>query len=186
MKRQHVPAAPRIPASGLLLSAVLLTSVFVSAAAAAPIRLGNLPLSVEPGEKLLLLTDAAIQKTFGAANRPDAVFFSSDKKVSMAFEWRDIKLANADVNTMLDKFPAVIRSQVPGVKTMKQQLLSLNGNSWADFVFVAPGKAGDVRREMLITSAQGRMLVLTISSNLADYSRNEADVKAMTDSIRLN
>ena len=186
MKRQHTLAAPGFSAPSLLLSAVLLASASVTVVSAAPIRLGNLPLSVEPGEKLLLLTDAAIQRTFGAGNRPDAVFFSSDKKVSMAFEWRDIKLASGDVNTMLDKFPAVIRSQVPGVKTMKQQLLSLNGNNWADFVFVAPGKTGDVRREMLITSAQGRMLVLTISSNVADYSKNETDVKAMIDSIRLN
>ena len=30
------------------------------------------------------------------------------------------------------------------------------------------------------------MLVLTISSNLADYGKNEADVKALTNTIDLN
>ena len=163
-----------------------LTLAALTVALAVPAKLANLPISVEPNDRLLILSDAGIQKAFPSGNRPDAVFLSNDSKVSMTFEWRDTRLAAADVNTMLAQFPAVIRSQVPGVRSLKQQLLSVNGNSWADFVFVAAGKAGDVRREMMITSAQGRMLVLTISSNLADYGKNEIDVKALTSSIRVN
>lgn len=179
---------PRLrPAARLLVSLTL--ALLVPAALAAPVRLPNLPVSFEPSTKLMVLNDAGIQKIFPSGNRPDAVMLSADNKISLAFEWRDAKLPASDVNTMLTQFPAVLRSQVPGIKTLKQQLVNLNGASWADFVFVTGGKtaaAGDVRREMLITSAQGRMLVLTISSNLADYSRHEADVRALTGSLRLN
>ena len=169
-----------------LLPALLLTSALAFTASAAPIKLTNLPISLEPGDKLFVLSDAGIQKAFPTGNRPDAVFLSKDSKLSLTFEWRATKLGSADVNTMLTQFPTVIRAQVPGIKSLKQQALNLNGDTWADFVFVAPGKTGDVRREMLITSAQGRMLVLTISSNLSDYGKNEADVQALTSSIRLN
>ena len=182
MKRHRRLSAPRILASGL---SVLAAAALVSATAA-PIKLTNLPLTLDPGAKLFVLSDAGIQKTFPVGSRPDAVFLSKDSKLSMTFEWRATKLAAADINTMLTQFPAVIRAQVPGIKSLKQQPVTLNGDTWADFVFVAPGKAGDVRREMLITSAQGRMLVLTISSNLADYGKNEADVKALTNTIDLN
>ena len=177
------------PARSALRLSPLALALLVPAVLAVPAKLGNLPVSFEPSTKLMVLNDAGIQKVFPSGNRPDAVLLSGDSKVSMAFEWRDAKLATNDVNTMLAQFPAVIRSQVPGIKTLKQQLVNMNGNSWADFVFVTAGKtatSGDVRREMLITSAQGRMLVLTISSSMVDYARNEADVKAVTSSIRLN
>ncbi|GGJ63618.1 hypothetical protein [Deinococcus aquiradiocola] len=157
-----------------------------SLAHAATSPIPNLPLSLDTGERLQMLTDKGVQKIFPAGNRPEAVFLSPDSKLSLAFEWRDAKLNKADVATMLTQFPTVIRAQVPGIKSLKQQMVTLNGNEWADFVFVAPSRTGDVRREMLITSAQGRMLVLTISSTIADYSKNEADVKAFTNSIKLN
>lgn len=156
----------------------------LGSALAAPIRLPNLPLSVEPGERLRLLSDAGIQKAFPDSHRPEAMFLSSDGKVSLSFEWRQAKLGAADLNTMLTRFPAVIRAQVPGIRSLKQSLITVNGHSWADFTFVAPGKAGDVRRELLITNLQGRMLVLTVSSSLADYGRNEAAVRTLTASLR--
>jgi hypothetical protein len=174
------------PSVRLVVPLTLLASALLSTVWAAPVKLGNLPLSLEAGNKLMVLNDTGIQKIFPTGNRPDAVMLSSDKKVSLAFEWRDIKLTKSDVNVMLAQFPAVIRAQVPGIKTLSQNLINMNGSTWADFVFVASGKAGDVRREMLITSAQDRMLVLTISSNVADYPKNEPDVKALTGSIRLN
>lgn len=185
MKRlRSLMSTPRLPALGL--SALLAASLLSAPAFATPTKLGTLPVTLEPGSKLFVLSDAGIQKAFPSGNRPDAVFVSKDSKVSLSFEWRTTKLAATDLNTMLTQFPAVIRAQVPGIKSLKQQTVTLNGDQWADFVFVAPGKAGDVRRELLITSAQGRMLVLTISSTLADYGKNEADVQALTNSLKIN
>ncbi len=148
-------------------------------------KLPNLPLSITPNAELLSLSDEGILKAFPSGHRPEAVLLSGDAKVTISFDWRDTKLSSADVPVMLTRFPAVIKAQVPGIKSIKQQIMTLNGTNWADFIFVAPGKSGDVRREMMITSAQGRMLVLTISSNLADYPKNEAAVRALTSSIRL-
>ena len=180
-------AAPLLSAAALLSASVVPGVAHAQASAPTLAKLPNLPLSIAPSDTLQMLKEEGIQKAFPTGNRPEAVLLTADSKVTMSFEWRDTKLAPADVPTMLTQFPAVIRAQVPGIKTLKQQMLTLNGNNWADFIFVAPGKGVDVRRELLITSAQGRMLVLTISSNLLDYtSKNEAAVKALTGSMRIN
>ena len=183
MKFQHSYLGSGLSARGLALVGL---SALLTVGFAAPTKLTNLPLSLDPGAKLFVMSDAYLLKKFPTGSCPDLLFKTSDDKVSIAFEWRGTKLTPADVNTMLTQFPAVIMAQVPGIKTLNKQMLKLNGNDWADFVFVAPNKLGDVRRELLITSAQGRMLIVTVSSNLADYGKNEADVKALTGSMTLN
>ncbi|ULH15723.1 hypothetical protein MF271_03535 [Deinococcus sp. KNUC1210] len=180
-------AAPLLGVAAVLSASVLPGAAYAQAATPTLAKLPNLPISIMPSDTLQMLKDEGIQKAFPTGNRPEAVLLTADSKVTMSFEWRDTKLAPTDVPTMLNQFPAVIRAQVPGIKTLKQQMLNLNGNNWADFIFVAPGRSGDVRRELLITSAQGRMLVLTISSNLLDYTtKNETAVKALTGSMRIN
>jgi hypothetical protein len=65
--------------------------------------------------------------------------------------------------------------------------VQIGGTSWAQFVFTTPGKGGDdLRRELLMTSAQGRILVVTIAGNVKDYSRNEAVIRSLTNSVRVS
>lgn len=166
----------------------LLTGLSLLAPAlAAPVKLSNLPVSVEPSAKLLTLTDAGIRSAFpSAAGRPDAVFMTEDRKVSVAFEWRDGKLAPNEVEKLVTQFPGVIRAQVPGIKTLKAGLVQMGGSPWAQFVFTTPGQGDDLRRELMMTSVGGRVLVLTIAGNVKDYSRNEAVIRTLTGSVRLN
>lgn len=167
----------------LSLSAGLLaTSAF-----AGPVKLGALPLTVEPNAKLLTLSDEGIRKAFpSAAGRPNFVFLTEDRKVSVAFEWRDGKLASNEVEKLVSQFPALIRAQVPNVKSLKANVLQMGGASWAQFVFTTPGQGDDLRRELLMTSLQGRVLVITVAGNVKDYSRNEAVVRSLTNTVRLN
>lgn len=156
-------------------------------ASAAPLQLGSLPVSVESSPKLLVLTEAGIRSAFpSAAGRPDAVFLTEDRKVSVAFEWRDGKLAPNEVEKLVAQFPNVIRAQVPGIKTLKAGMVDMNGKSWAQFVFTTPGQGDDLRRELLMTSLGGRVFVVTIAGKLKDYSRNEDVVRGLTGSVRLN
>ncbi|MBB5378270.1 hypothetical protein HNQ07_003771 [Deinococcus metalli] len=168
----------------------LLSAALLGTAGAVPVKLANLPLSVEPNAKLLTLSSEGIRTAFPAATgRPDAVFMTEDRKVSVAFEWRASKLAVNEVEKLVAQFPAVIRAQVPNVKTLKATLLQVGGAPWAQFVFTTPPSAAqgdDLRRELLVTSLGGRMLVLTIAGNLKDYSRNEAVVRTLTNSVHLN
>lgn len=156
-------------------------------AAAAPVKLGSLPVTVEPDAKLLTLTPEGIKRVFpSATGRPDAVFMTGDRKVSVAFEWRKSKLAPGELTTLVNQFPAVIRAQVPGVKALKTESIQIGGKPWAQFIFTTPGKGDDLRRELLMTSAGGRLLVVTIAGNVKDYSRNEAQLRSFLGNIRAN
>lgn len=164
-------------AAGLLSGSVL----------AAPVKLQTIPVTLDPGTRLLTLNDAGIAKAFpSAAGRPDAVFLTEDRRVSMAFEWREGRLTAAQVPDLVAQFPAVIRAQVPGIKTLRAGVVQIGGAPWAQFVFTTSGKGDDLRRELLMTSAQGRILVVTIAGNVKDYSRNEPVIRALTNSVRVN
>lgn len=170
---------------------VLLSLVAAAAlggpAFATPVKLQTLPVSVEPNTRLLTLTAEGIAKAFpSAAGRPDAVFLTEDRRVSVAFEWREGRLSPAQVPDLVTQFPAVIRAGVPGLKTLRSGVVQIGGTPWAQFVFTTPGKGDDLRRELLMTSAGGRVLVMTIAGNVKDYSRNEALIRSLTGSVRVN
>ncbi|PTA69306.1 hypothetical protein [Deinococcus arcticus] len=156
-------------------------------ASAVPVKLGNVPVTVEPNAKLLTLSAAGIRTAFpSAAGRPDAVFMTEDRKVSVAFEWRASKLAQNEVAKLVEQFPGVIRAQVPNIRSLKANLVQVGGAPWAQFVFTTPGQGDELRRELMVTSAGGRMLVITIAGNLKDYSKNEAVVRTLANSVRVN
>lgn len=171
----------------LLLLAGFALSTAHTVAQAAPVQVGDLPLTVEGGPQLLSLTDKGIRAAFpSAAGRPDAVFLTTDQKVRVAFEWRDGKLAPNEVEKLVTQYPPIIKAQVPSLKTLKADLVQMGGKPWAQFVFTTPGRGDDLRRELLMTSVGGRVLVVTVASNTKDYSRNEAAVKALESSIRFS
>ncbi|GMA15093.1 hypothetical protein E5F05_11615 [Deinococcus metallilatus] len=162
-------------------------AVLSGAALAAPVKLPTIPVTLEPNARLLTLNDAGIAKAFpSSAGRPDAVFLTEDRKVSVAFEWREGKLAPSQVQDLVAQFPAVIRAQIPNVKTLKASVLQIGGTPWAQFVFTTPGQGDDLRRELLMTSAEGRILVITIAGNQKDYSRNEAVIRNLVNSVRVD
>ena len=173
-------------AATALSSAALLGLMGTSFAQATPAPLQNLPLSVETSDTLLTLTPAAIQKIYPAQSRPEAVFLTGDKKVTMGFEWRQASLKPAEVSGLVGQFPAVIKSQVPGLKTLTPKLVTIQGTPWAQFIYTLSGKNGDLRREMLITSAQGRMLILNVDSSMKDYTTNDQAVRTFVNGVKLN
>ncbi|SMB93831.1 hypothetical protein [Deinococcus hopiensis] len=165
----------------------LTVTALLSSAVAAPVKLGSLPVTLEPNAKLLTLNEAGIVKAFpSVAGRPEFVFLTEDRKVSVAFEWRQGKLTPNQVPDLVAQFPAVIRAQVPNVKSLKANVLQIGGTPWAQFVFTTPTQGDELRRELLMTSAEGRILVVTIAGNVKDYSRNEAVLRTLTGSVRVN
>lgn len=155
-------------------------------ASATPVKLNDLPVQVEVNSKLYKLTTDGIRAIFpSAAGRPDAVFMTADRKVSVAFEWREGKLAPNEVGLLVKQFPAVIRAQVPNVTKLDSDLIKVGSKPWAKFVMTTPSKGDQLRRELLMTSASGRILVVTIAGNVKDYVRNQAVIQKLTKSIKV-
>lgn len=170
---------------------VLLTltaaAVLSGAALAAPVKLQTVPITLEPNARLLTLNDAGIAKAFpSAAGRPEAVFLTEDRKVSVAFDWREAPLETAGVTDLVNRFSANLRGQVPNLKTLRSAVVQVGGQPWGQIIFTTPGQGDDRRHEMLLTSAGGRLLVVTIAGNVKDYSRNENLIRNLASSLRVN
>lgn len=165
----------------------LLAALLLSAAHAAPIKLQTVPVTLEPNAKLLTLNDAGIARAFPAtAGRPDAVFLTEDRKVSVAFSWREAALAPTGVPELLLRFAGNVRAQVPNLKSLKSAVVQVGGQPWGQIIFTTPGQGDDRRHEMLLTSAGGRLLVVNIAGNVRDYSRNENLIRNLASSLRVN
>lgn len=169
----------------LLLAALALLGT--PAALAAPLRLQNVPVTVESNPKLYVLNDAGIAKAFpSAAGRPEAVFLTEDRKVTVAFDWREAALAPNGVAALTESFVAGLRTQVPNLKTVRSAAVQVGGHPWGQIIFTTPGQGDDRRFEMLLTSAGGRLLVVTIASSVKDYSRNENLIRNFASSLRVD
>ncbi|MDL2345821.1 hypothetical protein QOL99_16960 [Deinococcus sp. MIMF12] len=170
-----------------LLTLTVLALLGAPAALAAPLKLQNVPVTVDTNPRLYVLNDAGIARAFpSAAGRPEAVFLTEDRKVTIAFDWREAALAPAGVASLTNEFATGLRAQVPNLKTIRSAAVQVGGHPWGQIIFTTPGQGDDRRFEMLLTSAGGRLLVVTVASNVKDYSRNENLVRNLASSLRVN
>ncbi len=173
--------------ASILLAGMLVLST--NKALAETLKLDPMPVSVESNDKMLMLNEAGIKTVYPSAlGRPNKVFVTPDHKVSVAFEWRNSQLAPNEVNKLSRQFPAVIRSQVPDLKSLKSGTTRVGGTSWARFIFTTSSTipTEEMRSEMMVTSAGGRMLVVTIAGTAKDYAANQTVVRGLVSSIKVN
>ncbi len=152
-------------------------------AAAERVPVPGVPVTVDLPSTARQLNSAQIERAFPGQGAPQAVFTTDDQKVVMSFEWRASHLLPSELTQLDADFSKVIQAKNP--KSFTHRLISINGSPWAQFVFVTPGRAGDVRNEMLITSAAGRTLVVNINATVNDYTKNQKLAQAIANSIRL-
>lgn len=158
--------------------------VALGVAAAEVVTVPGIGITFEAPKTLRALSAPQIKTTFQGQGAPQSVFLTDDQKVVMSFEWRGAALKRDELIALDSQFAKVIQSKSP--KSFTHGLRMINGTQWAQFVFVVPGKAGDVRNEMLVTSYKGRMLVVNLNSTVADYTRNQTTALNMTNSLSLD
>lgn len=149
------------------------------------LQVGTLPLVADTPGKLLSLSPEAIAQIYPQNNRPEAVYLTADKKVSLAFEQRSAPLKPGEISGLVGQYPAIIKSQVPGLKSLVSKQLTIGGTPWAQFVYTLPGKDGERRRETLLGSVGGKLLMLNVDSTTADYSKNQVEVRSFINSLHM-
>lgn len=163
----------------------LLALLVVAAPSAHALQIAKLPLSADVPAKMLSLTPEAIAKIYPQSARPEAVYLTADKKVALSFEQRRTPLKPNEISALVGQYPAVIKSQVPGLGSLVSKQLTIGGTPWAQFVYTLPSKAGERRRETLLGSVGGKLLMLNIDSTVSDYSKNQVDVRSFVNSLQV-
>ncbi|WP_261664062.1 hypothetical protein [Deinococcus sp. Marseille-Q6407] len=173
-------------------SHIVMTAAALGASVGAPVLAASatqntgLPVSIQKDNRFLILSNAGIARAFpNAATRPDAVFMTRDRKVSVSLEYRSSTLRPNEVTALLTQYPPVLRRQLPGIKSLNADIVRSGGNQWAQFVMTLPGQNGDRRLEQRLTSVQGRPLVVTIDGSAAGYKANETAVRNLVNSIQV-
>ena len=161
----------------------LLALALGSVAAAERVPVPGVPVTVDLPASARQLNSTQIDAAFPGQGAPQAVFTTDDQKVVMSFEWRGSHLLPSELAQLDSNFAKVIQAKNP--KSFTHKLVSINGSPWAQFVFITPGRAGDVRNELLVTSAAGRTLVVNINATVNDYTKNQKITQAITGSLRL-
>ncbi len=161
-----------------------LTALLLGSVQALTFKIGNLPLSADMGDKMLSLSPEAIAKIYPQNNRPEAVYLTPDKKVSLAFDQRRTALKPNEIGGLVAQYPAIIKAQVPNLKSLVSKQVTIGGAPWAQFVYTLPSSAGERRRETLLSSADGKLLMLNIDSTTADYNKNQVQVRSFINSLK--
>lgn len=163
----------------------VLALVALGGAAAQQVDVPGVPVSFSAPAGLRALTQEQLRTVYQNRAVPAAVYTTDDRRVTVVFEYRQTPLRPAEVAPLVSAFGSVIRNRMPGVLRLQQDLIKIQGNDWAQFVYTTPGADGENRHEMLVTSANGRMLVVTVASTLRDYNRNEAALLGLTRTLRV-
>lgn len=163
----------------------LLALALLSGSLAGALPIAQLPLSADVPDKMLSLTPQGIAQIYPQNNRPAAVFLSADKKVSISLEQRRTPLKPQDIGVLVGQYPAVIKAQVPGLSSLVSRQLTINGVPWAQFVYTLPVKGGERRRETLLGSADGKLLMVNVDSTVNDYNKNQVDVRGFINSLQV-
>lgn len=175
-----MPGMKRLTTLGLLAAGLLGVS---GLAQAERVPVPGVPVTVDLPATARQLNSAQIQKAFPGQSAPQAVFTTDDQRVVMSFEWRMSRLLPQELAKLDTDFAKVIASKNP--KSFTHRLISINGSPWAQFIFVTAGRNGDVRNELLVTSAAGRTLLVTVNATVADYTKNQKVAQAITNSLKL-
>lgn len=179
MKLSHIAMTAAVAAT--------LTTPVLAQTATQAARNAGLPVSIQKDDRFLILSGAGLVKAFPKADtRPDIVFVTKDRQVTIALEYRNTALRTNEITTLKTAYPAVLRRQMPSIKTLNADIVRAGGNQWAQFVMTLPGKNGTERRlEQLMTSVGNRPLVVTIDGTSAGYKANETAVRNLVNSIQV-
>ena len=146
----------------------------------------GLPISIQKDDRFLLLSGAGLARAFpNAATRPDVVFVTQDRKVTISLEYRTTSLRAGEITTLLTQYPTVLRRQLPTISTLNTDIVRAGGNQWAQFVMTLPTQNGERRLEQLITSVNNRPMVVTIAGMTDGYKANETAVRNLINSIQV-
>lgn len=174
-------------AATLTLPAPALAQAKAAPTATQAAQSAGLPVSIQKDDRFLILSGAGLVRAFPKADtRPDIVFMTRDRQVTIALEYRTTALRPNEITGLLTGYPPVLRRQLPNIKTLNADLVRAGGNQWAQFVMTLPGKNGAERRlEQLMTSVGNRPMVVTIDSTAAGYKANETAVRNLVNSIQV-
>jgi hypothetical protein len=102
--------------------------------------------------------DAATKRAkYPGANAPAYVLTNGDGSTNIAFDHKQVAVSPDEI----PKLEAPMREQFSGMKINSSGTRQVNGTSFLMFDFDSPSPEGDIRNLLLMSSLEGRLLVIS-------------------------
>jgi hypothetical protein len=115
-------------------------------------------------------------------HRPKYIYSNSKASTSIAVNLTENSSLQsqqlAEFKTFMEQ--TLVR-MTPGLKWVKKEIITLNGTEWARLEFMSNAIDTDIHNIMLMTSFQGKPLMLNFNSTKEEFASVE---KGLSDSIR--
>ncbi len=168
------------------LAAALLTTaaLLVTPALAARVTVPGTTLSLEVPPGFAPMTADVIALKYPRGVPPRLVYTTPDTRVNIAFELRDATLPAGQLKAFGAYMKAFIASNLRVLSWERNGLRALGGRDWYELAFTFQAADQPVYDRILITSEQGRALVVTANATVTALPQHRGALDAALNSIR--
>lgn len=144
-------------------------------------KVGVLELQLPPD--FYKMSKEEIANKFPPVRPPQAAFANNRRvTVTVAINHTQSKLSPAQ----LGEFGAFMKKTVGAMGELeKDETVTINGNSWYRLVLKTEAADQPIRNEMLMTSADGRALLINLNSTVKDYPAYQKQLDAIRNSLKI-
>jgi hypothetical protein len=167
------------------LGAALLLALAAAPAAAAPFSIPEAGMSFEAPDGFTPLGQAEIDAKYPSKRGPAFVVGNERRTTTIAFDLKADRLPADKLPEVQATLEKVFERIVPGLEWKARKLIELQGQPWIYLEMSSRAVDTDIHNLMLITSRQGRMLVLNFNSTRAEFPAVEAALRRSIESLRL-
>ena len=160
------------------------TALLLTSALATRVTVPGTTLSLEVPSGFTRMTADMIALKYSRGVPPRMVYTTADSRVNIAFELRDSKLPAARLGEFGVFMKDFIGKNIKVLKWEGSGPRSLGGRAWYELAFTFQATDQPVYDRLLITSEQGRALVVTVNATTQDLPKYRPVLDQAINSLR--
>jgi len=168
----------------IILFTALLTAM-VSPAFAERTILSSSGASFEPPKGFTELTQQEIDLKYPRKNPPKFVVGNERRTTTIAYDVRDIPLADEELPKTLTSLEQQMQSALPGLEWIDRKLIKMEGQRWIFLEMTSKAVDTSIHNIMLMTPHDGKMLIINFNSTIEEFPQLEKSLRKSLKSIKL-
>ena len=176
--------------SNLFRSVALLLGLLLAATATVfareKITIPGSTVTLEAPAGFTPLTAAEIAAKFPRTWPPGYVVGNARRTTSIAYDLKPQPIKDDTLEQGLEVFGTMMGRMVANVVWKRKEIISMAGQRWIFLELTSSAIDTDIYNIMLITPFEGQMLIFNFNSTKEDFAKQEAALRAIVASIRLN
>ena len=168
------------------LLALIISWLLAPAAMANDFTFAQAGLKIDLPNGFSLLSRADIDQLYAPTRGPGFVIGNAAHNVTISYDLKPQDISVLNLAQSLKAFEQIFEQRLPGLVWKERKLMELEKQQWLQLEFLSKSGGIEYYNIMLITPIKGQMLVLNLSSTVAEFPKSEPQLRAVMKSIALN